>query len=107
MGVLKRISVIIRHQQFGFKGNAMCVWKIPEKHIESIGKKLAEHSFVTHCYKRKENPDFPFNLYAMVHGETRKEVQEKFQELEKLEHIKNGQILYSVKELKKTSPVYF
>lgn len=106
-GVLKRISGIIRHQQFGFKGNAMCVWNIPEEHIEATGAKLAEYSYVTHCYQREINADFPFNLYAMIHAGSREKAREKFQELEKLAYLKNGQIFFSTRELKKTSPVYF
>ena len=106
-GVLKRISCIIRHQRFGFKGNAMCVWNLPEEQLEETGAKLAEHSFVTHCYQREINADFPFNLYAMVHAENKEKVKEKFKELEKLENLKNGRMLFSAKELKKTSPVYF
>lgn len=106
-GALKRISAIIKHQQFGFKGNAMCVWKVPKENIDETGKKLAGKPFVTHCYQREEREEFSFNLYAMIHAEDREKTIQKFNELEKIEYLKNGIILFSVKEFKKTSPVYY
>lgn len=106
-GALKRISCIIRHQLFGFKGNAMCVWKVPENKIDELGAKLADRHDVSHCYQRKMLPEFPYNLYAMVHAESCEGVKGKFRELEQMEDIGNGRMLLSSKELKKSSPVYY
>ena len=106
-GALKRIAGIIRHRQFGFKGNAMCVWHIPEKYIDDAGSKIAEHSCVSHCYQREIHPEFSFNLYAMLHAENQEQALTAFKDLGKIAFLKNGHMLFSIKELKKTSPVYF
>lgn len=106
-GALKRISAIIRHQRFGFKGNAMCVWKVPADQVDELGAKLADRPEVSHCYKREMLPEFPYNLYAMIHAESLEEVKEKFCEIEKNEDLKNGKMLLTKQELKKSSPVYY
>lgn len=106
-GALKRLSAIIRHQKFGFKGNGMCVWKVPEEKIQEIGEKLAEESAVSHCYQREMYPEFPYNLYAMIHGETEDDVLRKFNSISEDLELGEGRLLFSRRELKKTSPVYF
>ncbi|MHC4884649.1 MAG: siroheme decarboxylase subunit beta [Planctomycetota bacterium] len=105
-GALKRISAIIRHQQFGFKGNAMCVWRVGEGDIDEAGAALSARQDVSHCYQRRMLPDFPFNLYAMVHAQSVEGVRARFEELSSLPHLRDGMMLLSVNELKKTSPVY-
>lgn len=106
-GALKRVAAIIRHQKFGFTGNALCLWNVSEEQIDEVGGKLAERPDVSHCYQREMKAEFPYNFYAMVHAETQQEVVEKFLELEKREHLQNGRMFLSTRELKKTSPVYF
>jgi DNA-binding Lrp family transcriptional regulator len=106
-GVLKRVSAVIRHHKFGFNGNAMCAWNVPENEIQKVGEAVAELSEVSHCYQRVMDPEFPYNFYAMIHAENEKEVQRKFQKLSQMEHLNNGRMLLSIRELKKTSPVYF
>ncbi|MCX5859738.1 MAG: Lrp/AsnC family transcriptional regulator [Proteobacteria bacterium] len=73
-GYLRKVSAIISPSKAGFRANGMTVFKVPSKSVARLGKKLAAYPEVTHCYDRVAPPEFPYNLYAMIHGQTRKEV---------------------------------
>ncbi|MCP4100061.1 MAG: Lrp/AsnC family transcriptional regulator [Lentisphaerae bacterium] len=105
-GVLKRVAAIIRHTRFGFKGNSMCVWSISPDKANQLGLILANRPEVSHCCMRESCSEFPFNLYAMIHASDEELVKSKFEEISEIIG-NNGKMLMSVKELKKTSPVYF
>lgn len=77
-GVLKRFGVVVRHHELGYRANAMCVWNVPEAHIDALGEQLARQPGVTLCYRRKRQlPDWPYNLYCMIHGQAREAVHQQ------------------------------
>jgi hypothetical protein len=49
-------------------------------------------------------PDWPYNLFAMVHGRSRDEVEAKLQEIRSLlgDALRASDVLYSTRILKKT-----
>ena len=105
-GKLKRIAAILRHQQSGYRANAMVVFQVAEDRLEKLGRLLAESSLVSHSYERKTYERWPYNLYAMMHGKTAGEI-EAFVSFFAAEYcIEHYEILYSQEELKKTSMVY-
>ncbi|CAJ97062.1 DNA-binding transcriptional regulator, Lrp family [Cupriavidus necator] len=68
-GVIRRLGVVLQHGRFGFGHNAMCVWDVPDAHVDAIGMRLARLARVTLCYRRARRlPDWPYNLFAMVHA---------------------------------------
>ena len=74
-GVIKRLGVVVRHHEFGFVANAMVVFDIADLEVERIGTLLAAQAGVTLCYRRRRHrPDWPYNLFCMVHGRDRAEV---------------------------------
>ena len=74
-GVIKRIGLIVRHRSLGFVANAMVVWDISDDHVDAVAEKLSEHPFVTLCYRRPRRlPQWPYNLFCMVHGRDRQTV---------------------------------
>lgn len=106
-GLIRRIAAITRHHRLGIKGNAMCAWQLSLKHMASCGVMLAKRPEVSHCYERNTAPEFPYNLFAMVHAESPAAVGAVFAELtEKLPCNRAG-MLQTIRELKKTSPIYF
>ncbi|QSH41170.1 hypothetical protein P0136_09420 [Lentisphaerota bacterium ZTH] len=105
-GALKRIAAIIRHTRFGFKGNSMCVWSMEPDKLAESGNMLASRNEVSHCCERKSCAEFPFNLYAMVHASNEAAVKDKVAVLSSILSTP-ATMLTSVRELKKTSPVYF
>lgn len=106
-GYIRRMGAALRHRKIGLKANPMIVWQVPEEKIDEVGKKLSELPQVTHCYHRKELPKLNYNLYSMIHGETKEECYELAKEMSKNIGIENYTLLFSEKELKKTSMKYF
>ncbi|MDR2219934.1 MAG: Lrp/AsnC family transcriptional regulator [Methylobacillus sp.] len=74
--VIKRFGVVVRHHELGYRENAMAVWDVPDEMVSAIGKIAARQPGVTLCYRRtRQLPDWPYNLYCMVHGTERATVQ--------------------------------
>jgi DNA-binding Lrp family transcriptional regulator len=77
-GVIKRCGLIVRHHELGYRANAMVVWDIPDALVDEVGRRLAALPFVTLCYRRpRRPPDWPYNLYCMIHGRDRNIVLEQ------------------------------
>jgi DNA-binding Lrp family transcriptional regulator len=75
-GIIKRFGVVVRHHELGFKANAMLVQNIPDADVERVGNALAQADGVTLCYRRpRVLPDWPYNLFCMIHGQAREEVE--------------------------------
>ncbi len=106
-GIIRRFGATLRHQQAGFKANAMIAWKTPEDSVTEMGKTLARFREVTHCYHRSPKGDWPYNLYSMVHGGSRDECREIAQRLSSATGLTDYAVLFSEKEFKKTSMAYF
>jgi DNA-binding Lrp family transcriptional regulator len=70
--MIKRMGVIVRHRALGYRANAMVVWDVPDSELERIGRLLAAETCVTLCYQRPRRlPDWPYNLFCMIHGRER------------------------------------
>lgn len=71
-GTIRRMGVIVRHHELGYRANAMVVWNISDGRIQEVGKFLGDQSVVTLCYQRPRRlPDWPYNLFCMIHGQDR------------------------------------
>jgi len=106
-GVMRRFAGILNHRKAGFNANAMVVWDVDEKKGEAIGKKAAEFSAVSHCYLRPKYPNWPYNLFTMVHGKTTQETNGIIREMaDEIEHF-SRRPLYSTREFKKVRIKYF
>ncbi|MCU7808852.1 MAG: Lrp/AsnC family transcriptional regulator [Candidatus Thiodiazotropha sp. (ex Semelilucina semeliformis)] len=104
-GIIRRMGLVPNHYRLGFKGNGMTVWNIPDDQLEEAGHQLGAMDFVSHCYARPRHlPDWPYNLFAMVHGRDRTDVMEKVAELShQLRRYNQGhEVLFSSAVLKKT-----
>jgi DNA-binding Lrp family transcriptional regulator len=74
-GRIRRIGAVIRHRRVGYEANAMLVWDVPDPLVRDLGAKLAADASVTLCYLRaRALPEWPYNLYCMVHGRRRSRV---------------------------------
>lgn len=74
-GTIKRLGVVVRHHTLGYRANAMVVWDVPENRVDRLGRQLGRQDCVTLCYQRPRYlPDWPYNLFCMVHGRNRDEV---------------------------------
>jgi len=106
-GVMRRFATILNHRKAGFGANAMSVWAVPEADGERIGKEMAEFSAVSHCYLRPSYPNWPYNLFAMVHAKTQEECDILIEEMAKESGLTKYGKLYSTVEFKKQRLVYF
>jgi DNA-binding Lrp family transcriptional regulator len=106
-GVMRRFATILNHRKAGFGANAMSVWAVPEEEGEKIGKEIAEFSAVSHCYLRPSYPNWPYNLFAMVHAKTQEECDTLIEEMAKESGLTEYSKLYSTVEFKKQRLVYF
>lgn len=71
-GTIRRMGVIVRHHELGYRANAMVVWNIPDERVQEVGRLLGEQSVVTLCYQRPRRlPGWPYNLFCMIHGQDR------------------------------------
>lgn len=79
-GLIKRFGVIVRHRELGYQANAMCVWDVPDDVVHEVGVGLAREPLVTLCYRRtRALPDWPYNLFCMVHGRRRVDVEREIE----------------------------
>jgi DNA-binding Lrp family transcriptional regulator len=104
-GIIRRIAAVPNHYALGYKANGMTVWDVADERIDALGKRVGELAFVSHCYHRPRHlPAWPYNLFAMVHGHDRDEVQAQVTQIEALlgNACRGHEILYSTRILKKT-----
>ena len=106
-GVMRRFATILNHRKAGFGANAMSVWSVPQEQGEEIGRQLAEFSAVSHCYLRPRYPNWPYNLFAMVHAKTQEECDSLIEEMAAETGLQDYSKLYSTREFKKQRLVYF
>jgi DNA-binding Lrp family transcriptional regulator len=100
-GIIRRFAAVLNHRQVGFSANGMVVWNCPEESIDVHGRTLASHSEVSHCYYRPSYPQWPYNLYAMIHGRSRENCKETAERLNRAIRLPDYDILFSTREFKK------
>ncbi|MCK9382272.1 MAG: Lrp/AsnC family transcriptional regulator [Sulfuritalea sp.] len=106
-GLIKRFGVIVRHHELGYRANAMVVFDAPDADVDRIGRHLAAQPGVTLCYRRSRSlPYWRYNLYCMVHGRSREEVQPVIEHLSRLAGLP-AQALFSTRRFKQCGARYF
>jgi len=81
-GVIKRMGIVVRHHELGYTANAMVVWDAPDQQVDAIGKQLGAQPCVTLCYQRPRHlPDWPYNLFCMIHGRDRDRVLDTIEQM--------------------------
>jgi len=81
-GKVRRVGVIPNHYALGYTENGMTVWNVPDEIVPEVGPEIASLGFVTHCYQRPRHEGvWPYNFFAMTHGRTEEESQQRIQEV--------------------------
>ena len=107
-GLIKRMGVIVKHQKLGYRANAMIVWDVPEHLIKQLGQRISQFAFVTLCYQRPRQAEWPYNLYCMIHGKDRSTVLMQLEQLSidcALGDV-DRQILFSLRCFKQRGAIY-
>jgi DNA-binding Lrp family transcriptional regulator len=105
-GVIRRFSASINHRNAGFTANAMSCWAASMDEVDVTGQKLASMKEVSHCYERKTNQHWQYNLFAMIHGRSREQCREITEKVSYETGLADYALLYSTKEFKKTRVKY-
>lgn len=109
-GIIKRLGIIVRHRELGFRANAMVVWDVPDELVDQVGRQAGAFDCVTLCYRRHRSlPRWPYNLYCMIHGRKRHQVLEKLAKLEEQCGMQrfSKQVLFSQRRFKQQGAQYF
>ena len=103
-GRVRRIAAVPNHYMLGYRANGMSVWDVEDDAIARLGPQVGALAFVSHCYRRPRRPGWPYNLFAMVHGHDRSEVEAQVCEIAALlgDAARAHDVLYSKRILKKT-----
>lgn len=104
-GLVRRIGAVPNHYRLGFTANGMSVWDVDDALVDQLGERIGQLPGVSHCYRRPRRlPSWPYNLFAMLHGRTRAEVEQQAVQLRELlgTACRGHDILYSTAILKKT-----
>ena len=108
-GDIKRFGIVVRHRKLGYTANGMVVWDIPDDRIKEMGGCFSRYPFITLCYQRPRClPEWPYNLFSMVHGKDREEVLgniELVAEQCQLE-TRNYEVLFSKRCFKQRGAIY-
>ena len=104
-GIIRRIGLVPNHYRLGYTANGMTVWDVPDERVDELGARIGALDAVSHCYHRPRHlPDWPYNLFAMVHGRSREDVERQATGIADIlgEYNRAHAILYSTRILKKT-----
>lgn len=108
-GVIKRFGVIVRHHELGFTANAMVVWDVADPEIAETGRRVAAYPCVNLCYERPRRlPDWPYNLFAMIHGKDRDHVLAVVAEINRETALdrRPNDVLFSLRRFKQQGARY-
>ncbi|WP_413795560.1 Lrp/AsnC family transcriptional regulator [Pseudomonas sp. N4] len=103
-GAIRRIAAVPNHYRLGYRHNGMTVWDVADADISRLGALLGTQPFVSHCYRRPRQPGWRYNLFAMVHGRSREEIDSYREHLRYLlgDACSADDMLVSSRILKKT-----
>ena len=74
-GIIRRLGIVVRHHELGYRANAMVVWDIPDHEVAEVGRRLGACAEIKLCYGRPRRPGWPYCLFTMIHGRDRAEVE--------------------------------
>ena len=106
-GFMRRMAAILYHRRAGFRANGMGVWAVPEDDVVEIGEQMASFANVSHCYRRPTYPDWPYNVFTMVHGQSVEQCEEILAAISKKTGVTEYISLYSTREYKKTRLLFY
>jgi DNA-binding Lrp family transcriptional regulator len=106
-GFMRRMAAILYHRRAGFRANGMGVWAVSEDDVVEIGEEMASFQNVSHCYRRPTYPDWPYNVFTMVHGQSVEQCEEILAAISKKTGVSEYISLYSTREYKKTRTKFY
>lgn len=106
---IKRYGLVVKHHALGYRSNGMVVWNVPDEKVDQIGESLSKEDVVTLCYQRPRIlPQWPYNLFTMIHGKNRDEVKAQIDQLVEKFQLESHErdVLFSYKSFKQCGGRY-
>ena len=104
-GVIRRFGARLNHRKAGFTANTLAAWRCDD--YDQLGEMFASFSWVSHCYRRPSYSEWPYELYTMVHAQSEDELHDVLATMKSNAPGAEMITLKTVKELKKTTMMYF
>lgn len=104
-GMMRRNGATPDPRALGNVVSAISVWDVPDALIRETGTAVATLPQVSHCYHRpRQPPKWRYNLYAVVHGRSRREIERYVDQIARLlgDTARGFEVIYSTKTLKQT-----
>jgi DNA-binding Lrp family transcriptional regulator len=101
-GIIRRIGAALNHYKAGFLCNVLIAWNVNDRKREQYARYFSSFDAVSHCYHRTMAQSWPYSLYTMVHGRSRKECLSCIGQMAKKTNISDYRVFFTVKEYKKT-----
>jgi len=105
-GVMRRFGAVLRHQQAGYRANAMVAWQVAPEKADQAGEMMAGRKEISHCYLREVPDDFQYQLFTMIHARNEQELQDTISLVADLTGLRDYAVLKSLREFKKVSMRY-
>ncbi|MCF7980790.1 MAG: AsnC family protein [Pseudomonadales bacterium] len=106
-GLIKRFGMVLRHHELGYAANCMVVWDIPDDRVDQVAERLANSACVTLCYQRPRRDKWSYNLFCMIHGKERAQVERQLQEMIEAHQLDYPhQLLFSSRRFKQRGARY-
>lgn len=108
-GLFRRVGLVLKHRALGFRANAMLVMDVPDGQVDEVGRKLGQAAGVNLCYQRpRRMPDWPYNLFCMVHGREREQVCRLIEDMLAEHGLRDvpHQLLFSIRAFKQCGGRY-
>ena len=106
-GTMRRLAAVLRHERAGFEANVLAAWQVPQDQTDQLGPALGAFSAVSHCYLRPTNPEWPYNVLTMIHGQSRQECIDIIGAMARATGLDAPAQLWSVRQFKKQRLRYF
>ncbi len=108
-GIVTRFGCVVRHRALGYAANAMAVWDVPDNIVDTLASRIVQNPRVTLCYRRPRRiPQWPYNLFCMIHAKTRAEALATIEDLNALGELAlfNQAVLFSTRCFKQRGAVF-
>ncbi len=104
-GVIRRFGARLNHRKIGYTENILAAWKGPD--VVDWGERFANMESVSHCYLRESRPNWPYELYTMIHARSADEARNILSGMKDIAVDSDVLLLKTIHELKKTVMKYF
>ncbi len=107
-GTIKRMGLVVNHHALGYTANAMVVFDVPDDQIREIAAAICSTGRVNLCYQRPRRPNWPYNLFCMIHGQSREHVKSELEALLKEAGLEkwHHEVLFSTRQFKQCGGHY-